>query len=113
DPQAPAAGTWFRREVPGLRPQSHALAFGDLLGTGHAQLVVGWREPDARRMTGIQVLDSIDDRNHRITVHTLANDIACEDLCLADLDADGDLDVIACGRATHDLRVFWNQRQDR
>ncbi len=113
DPQAPAAGTWFRREVPGLRPQSHALAFGDLLGTGHAQLVVGWREPDARRMTGIQVLDSIDDRNHRITVHTLANDLACEDLCLADLDADGDLDVIACGRATHDLRVFWNQRQDR
>jgi sugar lactone lactonase YvrE len=113
DPHGPAAGTWFRREMPGLRPQTHALAFGDLLGTGHDQLVVGWREPNAKRETGIHVLESVGDREQEVAVHTLTNTIACEDLCLVDLDGDGDLDVVACGRATHDLRVFWNRRQGR
>ena len=113
DPRGPAAGTWFRRELPGVRPQSHALALGDLLGTGQPQLVVGWREPDVRRVTGIHVLDAIGSRGTSVGVHVLAEDIASEDLCVADLDLDGDLDVIACGRATHDLRVFWNRRGER
>jgi hypothetical protein len=37
--------------------------------------------------------------------------IACEDLLPADLDGDGDLDIIASGRATHNVVVYWNQRK--
>ena len=35
--------------------------------------------------------------------------IACEDLVLADLNGDGKLDIIASGRATHNLRVYFNE----
>jgi hypothetical protein len=37
------------------------------------------------------------------------NGIACEDLQLADLDGDGKKDIIAAGRATHNLKIYWNK----
>ena len=36
------------------------------------------------------------------------NTVACEDLCLADLNGDGRLDVATAGRATHNVKVFFN-----
>jgi hypothetical protein len=34
--------------------------------------------------------------------------MACEDLQVMDLNADGKLDIVASGRATHNLKVYWN-----
>jgi hypothetical protein len=36
--------------------------------------------------------------------------MACEDLCLADLNGDGKLDIVASGRATKNVKVYFNQR---
>jgi hypothetical protein len=38
------------------------------------------------------------------------NGIACEDLCLADLNGDGKLDIVASGRATKNVKIYLNQR---
>ncbi|MEZ5301545.1 MAG: VCBS repeat-containing protein [Verrucomicrobiales bacterium] len=35
--------------------------------------------------------------------------MACEDLKLADLNGDGRLDVIAAGRATNNVVIYWNK----
>jgi hypothetical protein len=35
--------------------------------------------------------------------------MACEDLKIADLDGDGQPDIIASGRATHNLVIYWNR----
>ena len=35
--------------------------------------------------------------------------IAVEDLTVADLNGDGKPDIIAVGRATHNVRIYWNQ----
>ena len=38
--------------------------------------------------------------------------MACEDLCLADLNADGNLDIIASGRATKNVKIYWNETEN-
>jgi hypothetical protein len=44
-------------------------------------------------------------------MHALVDDntMACEDLKLADLNGDGRLDVIAAGRATKNVIIYWNE----
>jgi hypothetical protein len=37
--------------------------------------------------------------------------MACEDLALADLDGDGRLDIVAAGRATRNVVVWFNENQ--
>jgi len=39
--------------------------------------------------------------------------MACEDLCLADLDANRDLDIIASGRATKNVRIYWKATETK
>ena len=38
--------------------------------------------------------------------------MACEDLALADLDSDGRLDIIASGRATKNVKIYWNETEE-
>jgi hypothetical protein len=36
------------------------------------------------------------------------NEMACEDLRVADLDGDGKPDIIAAGRATKNVKIYFN-----
>ena len=38
-----------------------------------------------------------------------AGGVAVEDLAAVDLDGDGKIDIVAAGRQTHNLRIYWNQ----
>ena len=35
--------------------------------------------------------------------------IGCEDLIVADFNADGRPDILAGGRSTHNVKIYWNQ----
>ena len=44
------------------------------------------------------------------TRHTIDDGgMACEDALAADLDGDGKPDIIAGGRATHNVKIYWNR----
>jgi hypothetical protein len=87
--------------------QGHALGYDQLVGGNEDEIVVGWREPDNENKTGIKlyVLENNKWKDYWID----DNGIACEDLQLADLDGDGKKDIIAAGRATHNLKIYWNK----
>ena len=44
-------------------------------------------------------------------VHAVIDDnqMACEDLKIADLNGDGRPDIIAAGRATKNVVIYWNE----
>ncbi len=107
-------GAWRRTTLSSSFNQGHALATGDLLGTGTDQVVAGWRNPDADGKVGIRLFHrSGPDATEWSSMVIDDNTMACEDLKLADLDGDGRLDVIAAGRATNNLLVYWNRRAER
>lgn len=88
----------------------HALALGDLLGIGRDQIVVGWRamqKKDAK--VGIKMFVP-DEKGEHWTQHLIDdNKMSCEDLVLADLNGDGKLDIIASGRRTKNVKIYWNE----
>jgi hypothetical protein len=108
---APASTRWVRQVLDRSLVDGHALACGDLAGRGEDQIVVGWRamgRPTAK--VGIKMFTATapDGKQWEETVVD-DNTMACEDLVLADLDANGKLDIIAAGRATKNLKIYWNQ----
>ncbi len=89
--------------------EGHALAVADLLDNGTAQIVAGWRLPDAQGKVGIRLYVP-DSALKNWSAHWIDdNGMACEDLKVADLNGDGKLDIIASGRATHNLKIYWNR----
>lgn len=90
--------------------QGHALAVKDLLGTGADQIVVGWREPNKENKVGIKIYVLQDAKGNSWKDFWIDNNgMACEDLQVADLNDDGKKDIIAAGRATHNLKIYWNK----
>ncbi len=99
-----------RRVLTDKLNQGHALACGDLLGLGSDQITVGWRGAKPDDSVGLAVWTALDDKGEQWRETIVDKETACEDLALADLDGDGKLDIIAAGRASHNLRILWNDR---
>jgi hypothetical protein len=99
-----------RTELTSDLNQGHALGVSDFLGLGMEQVVVGWREPNQDNKVGIKLFIPEDtDYNNWRDIWIDENGMATEDLQLADLDGDGKLDIIASGRATNNLKIYWNR----
>jgi hypothetical protein len=106
-----SSGFWRRNIIDHSLKEGHALACGDLLGTGSDQIVAGWRGKDVDGKTGIRLYTATDKEGKGWRTTTLDdNGIACEDLCLADLNGDGKLDIIASGRSTKNVKIYFNER---
>ncbi|MBX9623170.1 MAG: VCBS repeat-containing protein [Gemmataceae bacterium] len=95
----------------------HGVVFADLDGDQVDELVVGVREdPDPKagdthtERYGVRVYKAADRTGtkwNRLLVDE--GGVAVEDLTVADLDADGKLDIVAVGRYTRNVKIYWNK----
>ncbi len=97
-------GMWPRRVIEDGLASAHALGWGDFDGDGNDALAVGWREKNfgvaiyKRAADGSWSKSMVDDGG-----------MAAEDLTVADLNGDGRPEIIAVGRKTANVKIYWNE----
>ena len=104
-----SSGIWRRTVLDSSLKDGHALATGDFLGLGYDQVVAGWRAMRPSGSPGMRIyipekMDLTEWRSHQIST----KEVAVEDLKVGDLNKDGKLDIVAAGRQTKNLVIYWN-----
>jgi hypothetical protein len=114
-PDAPKKqlGLWDRHVIDKDLKWGHAVWCADLDGDGSDELIIGVRDdlsqkPGERR--GVRIYRATDGKGTKWE-RTLLDEggVAVEDLAAADLDGDGRVDIVAVGRQTHNVRIYWNK----
>ncbi|MFL3667601.1 MAG: FG-GAP repeat domain-containing protein [Verrucomicrobiota bacterium] len=101
---------WDRNVIDDSLDQGHALATGDFLGNGSDQIVVGWRGTRRTGRVGVKLFYPTDKKRTQWKSLLIDdNQMATEDIRVADLNADGKLDIVAAGRASHNLKIYYNE----
>ncbi len=107
---------WDRHVIDEQLRQGHGVACADLDGDGNDELIIGVRDNPNKT-------DKFTERHRRCVVYKMTDEkgakwqrqiidnggVAVEDLTVADLNGDGKPDIIAVGRATKNIRIYWNE----
>jgi hypothetical protein len=102
---------WPRRVLDEQLKWGHGVWCADLDGDGDEELVIGVRDTkDAANPCGLRIYDPGDAEGTKWTKHVFdPAGVAVEDLAVADLDGDGKNDIVAVGRQTKNVRIYWNE----
>lgn len=88
----------------------HALECEDVLGLGYDQVIAGWWGDEGVGNYGIRIYVPMNDEaTEWKTISVDEGTMACQSLQIADMDGDGDLDLVAAGWTTKNLVIFWNR----
>ena len=108
---------WSRQVIAEPLQWGHAVWTANLDEDDDDELLIGQRDPNkpgaaAPRGPGIFVFDpKLGTAPATFDRHTIDDGgMACEDALAADLDGDGRADIVAGGRATHNVRIYWNRK---
>lgn len=120
-PPTSGRGLWDRHLVDADVSGGHALVAADLDGDGDDELAVARRDADhdlgrPPNAMGVLVYDPAHAAAGPLSFKRHVIDeggIAAEDLVAADLDGDGRVDLVAGGRETHNLKIYWNRAASR
>jgi hypothetical protein len=110
---AEKAAMWDRHVIDDKLKWGHAVWCADLDGDGNDELVIGVRDNLSKKdgeRCGVRVYKALDEKGAKWERHDVdPGGVAVEDLTAADLNGDGRIDLIAVGRATKNLRIYWNE----
>lgn len=118
-----AESQWNRVVLETGLKQGHALWTADLNRNSREEVIVGFREKGSALAhgPGLIVFEAIDTNpasgeplGNKWEKHIIDDGgCAVEDALAADLNGDGQPDLIAGGRATHNVVIYWNEYPDR
>jgi hypothetical protein len=102
---------WTRHVLDDTVKWGHAVWTADLDGDGTDELIIGQRDPGPGPITGPGVFvyrasDSSAARWEKIVIDD--GGVAVEDLVAGDINGDGRIDIVAGGRATHNVKLYEN-----
>ena len=95
----------------------HAVWCANLDDDADEELIIGVRDDykvgDTLHACGLRIYDPRTSAGQapEWTPHRIdPGGVAIEDLAAADLDGDGRTDIVAVGRKTKNVRIYWNQK---
>jgi hypothetical protein len=114
-PQKPGNGLWERRVIDEPVQWGHAVWCANVDDDGDQELIIGQRDKNKEGIApagpGVRIYDPKAGSSPLAFERHMVDDggVAVEDLVAADLDGDGRNDLIAGGRATHNVKIYWNR----
>ena len=105
---AEQSGLWARTVIESEIAGGHALGWADFDGDGNDELAAGWRDAKPRP-PGVAIYKV--DRDGKLVSKTMVDEggMATEDLVVEDLNADRQPDIVASGRSTRNVKIYWNE----
>jgi hypothetical protein len=99
-------GLWAKTTIETGLAEGHALGWADFDGDGDDELAAGWRGAPRPGLAVYAV-----DREGALRSKTMVDDggMATEDLMVGDFNGDGRPDIVASGRSTRNVKIYWNE----
>ena len=111
-PQGEVGSMWKRHVIDEELKWGHAVACADLDNDGNDELIIGIRDPvpATKIYSGVNVYKPADLAAGKWVKNVVdSGGVATEDLAVADLNGDKLIDIVAVGRATKNVKIYWNE----
>ncbi len=112
----PPSGTklWQRHVLDDQLKWGHAVWCANLDGDADEELIIGVRDDlngkDVNKRRGLRIYDPENASQGKWKRYQFdPGSVAIEDLAAADLNGDGRVDIVAVGRQTHNVKIYWNE----